>query len=119
VRYLVALLLIALVVDTQASTVIAPAEAADHVGQLVTVSGRVEGVYVRTSSGATFINFGAPYPNHVLNAVIFKGKRALFPGVDSWKGKTVEVTGKVQLYKDKPEIILNTPVQVTVEGGSK
>jgi DNA/RNA endonuclease YhcR with UshA esterase domain len=44
--------------------------------------------------------------------VILAADAAKFPGVTSLNGKTVDVTGKVQLYKGKPEILLTDAAQI-------
>jgi TonB family protein len=63
-----------------------------------------------------FLNFGGQYPDHVFNAVIFSQQFQLFPEARSWEFKSIEVRGKIQLYKSngKPEIILERQEQVTV-----
>jgi DNA/RNA endonuclease YhcR with UshA esterase domain len=60
------------------------------------------------------VNFGGRYPNHVFTAVIFSKNLQSFPEARSWEGKVLRVRGKVQLYREKPEIILTAPDQVTV-----
>lgn len=89
-------------------------EASRHVGETVTVTGIVGDVGHSQRSNTTFVNFGEPFPNHSFTAVIFASAASLFPDVDSWKGKTLRVTGVVKVYRGKPEIILNSPAQVTV-----
>ncbi len=90
---------------------IAPSEARDHVGKTVTIGGAVSNVH-RLSSGMTFIELGGRYPDNVFTAVIFAPDAGKFPGMSALAGKTVEITGKVQLYKSKPEIVLNDASQV-------
>jgi hypothetical protein len=94
--------------------VIAPADAAQHVGKEVVVEGVVVQVSVSTPSEPIYLNFGARYPKHVFAAVVFAEKRALFADAGKWEGKKVRVTGTVQLYRGKPEIVLNDPAQVVL-----
>jgi len=81
------------------------------VGQTLTVEGTVAGVTV-LRTGTTFLNFGAPYPNQTFTAVIFRSAASGFPNPQQWEGKRVRVTGKVQLYRGKPEVILNETSQL-------
>ena len=84
--------------------VITDSEAAKFVGQNVEVRGSV--VAVTTSrKGNTFINFGAPYPNQTFTGHLPTGSTlALDPWVQSLRGKSIGITGTVELYKGKPEI---------------
>ena len=65
-----------------------------------------------TRSGTTFLNFGAAYPKQTFTAVIFRSAASLFPNPQQWEGKRVRVTGKVRLYRDRPEIILAASSQL-------
>jgi DNA/RNA endonuclease YhcR with UshA esterase domain len=93
---------------------IPPADAAQHVGELVIVQGVVDQVSVSSRSSTTYLNFGSRYPNHTFAAVIFQAKQSQFPNVQAYEGKKVEVRGVVQLYRGKPEIILNERGQLRV-----
>jgi len=90
---------------------IQPADAKGHVGQTVTVEGAVDDVHT-TAAGNTYIDLGGRYPNNAFAAVIFSKDASKFTNVGALKGKTVDVTGPVRLYKDKPEIILNNADQL-------
>jgi DNA/RNA endonuclease YhcR with UshA esterase domain len=91
---------------------IAPTEAKDHVGQSVTVEGRVSEVHHTASGNAIFIDIGGRYPDNVFAAVIFQDDFDKFPDIDALEGKTVDVTGPIKRYKGKPEIILTDPAQI-------
>jgi DNA/RNA endonuclease YhcR with UshA esterase domain len=97
-----------------AQKVVSAQEASQHVGQVVTVTGTIGGIGHSPRSNTTFINFGALFPNHDFIAVIFASAASQFPDVDSWNGKTASVTGVVKMYRGKPEIVLNSPNQITV-----
>ena len=110
-----AILVGSLVVLEQArpqQVVIPDSGAASHVGQTVTVEGTVANVHV-TRSGTTFLNFGAAYPKQTFTAVIFRSAASLFPNPQQWESKRVRVTGKVRLYRDRPEIVLEASSQVS------
>jgi DNA/RNA endonuclease YhcR with UshA esterase domain len=58
---------------------------------------------------------GGKYPNQCFTGFIPSGSAAQFPNAQQYDGKTVGVTGKIQLYKGKPEIIVNSPSQITMK----
>jgi DNA/RNA endonuclease YhcR with UshA esterase domain len=90
---------------------VTPTEAKAHIGQTVTVEGPVSDVHA-ARSGAIFIDMGGRFPDNAFAAVIFVGDLAKFPGVNAFGGKTAEISGPVQLYQGKPEIVLRSPDQV-------
>ncbi|TGD61990.1 nucleotide-binding protein [Tabrizicola sp. WMC-M-20] len=90
---------------------ISPQDAAQHIGASMTVEGVVAQVSV-SGGGTTFINFGGRYPDHVFYGVIFTSNAEDFPNVESLEGRSVALTGTVDLYKGKPQIILNSPDQI-------
>jgi DNA/RNA endonuclease YhcR with UshA esterase domain len=109
-----ALVLTAWTLSAQATaeTVVKPEDAASHVGQTVVVEGTVAKVSTSTRSDTTFLNFCAPYPNQCFTAVIFQSARPAFTDPQSWEGKKVRVSGRVKLYKGKPEVVLEKPSQI-------
>lgn len=100
--------------QTTAPVVVDAASAHAHVGEYVTVRGRVANVFT-SAKGNTFLNFGEPYPRQVFSAVIFAGSAEQFPNVKRLEGRNAFVTGRVKLYKGKPEIVLSTSAQLTAE----
>jgi DNA/RNA endonuclease YhcR with UshA esterase domain len=95
----------------QAQT-IAPSETKAHVGQPVTVEAAITDVHVAAKSGATFIDMGGEFPDNNFVAVIFADDAAKFPNASALEGKTVTITGTVQMYQGKPEIILKSASQL-------
>ena len=90
---------------------IAPDDAKAQVGKTVTVEGTVDNVHT-TAAGNTYIDMGGQYPNNTFAAVIFSADTSKFSNVTALKGKTVDITGPVKLYNDKPEIILKSADQL-------
>src|ERR1700739_3875950 len=87
---------------------ISSTEAKDHVGEMGTVCGHVSDTrYVENGSHVTFLNFEKPSPNHTFTAFVPASSRAKVgtPEKD-YKDKDVCVTGKIQDYHGKPEIIV-------------
>ena len=94
----------------------APEEAAKHVGETVTVCGVVASAKYagQVRGGPTFLDFGKPYPNAIFTALILGSDRAKFGAPEkAMQGKQVCVTGQVQLYQGKPQVILSDPKQLS------
>lgn len=93
------------------SETISPREAPRHIGDKMTVEGVVSQIST-SSGGTTFINFGGRFPNHVFYAVIFRKSLHKFEDVQALEGRAVAISGTVDSYKGKPQIILNSPDQI-------
>jgi len=94
----------------QAQT-IGPSETKAHVGQPVTVEAAITDAHT-AGSGVTFIDMGDEFPDNNFVAVIFADDATKFPNASSLEGKTVTITGTVQMYQGKPEIILKSASQL-------
>src|ERR1700686_5026095 len=90
---------------------IGPGDAKAHVGQTVTVDAAINDVHTGRS-GVTFIDIGGRYPDNDFTAVIFAGDATKFPNASALDGKTVVISGPVQLYQGRPEIILKSADQL-------
>lgn len=105
---LTAFLFISLISFSQ--TVIKLEEVAKHIGDSVTVCGNVSSVrFLETAKNTpTFINLGQPFPNHSLTIVIWSEVRKQFETAPEvlFKDKEMCVTGRVELYKESPQIVL-------------
>jgi DNA/RNA endonuclease YhcR with UshA esterase domain len=97
-----------------AKTIIAPSDAKIHVGQTVTIHAAIDEVKIGRG-GATFLDMGGSFPDNAFAAVIFASDLAKFPTAKTLKGKTVAISGPVQLYQGKPEIILKTVDQLKAD----
>jgi hypothetical protein len=93
--------------------VISPLEAGDYNGKTVTVSGFVADIY--QSEKVAYLNFVEKFPNNPFTAVIFARQFSDFPEIDNYRNRKVEVTGRVSMYKGKPQIILNSPKQLKMK----
>src|SRR5437899_6231369 len=89
-------------------------EAAKHVGETATVTDKVDGVH-QSGKGNIFLNMGGKYPNQAFTAFIPSASAAQFSNAQQYEGRTVSVSGKIALYKGKPEIIVNSPSQISVK----
>jgi DNA/RNA endonuclease YhcR with UshA esterase domain len=91
-----------------------PEEAAKHVGETATIKGTVDGFH-QSGKGNIFLNMGGKYPNQAFTAFIPSGSAAQFANAQQYEGRTVAVSGKIQLYKGKPEIIVMSPSQIVAK----
>ena len=85
-----------------------------HVGDSVKVCAIVRNIkYLQKVKGQpTFLDYGGTYPNAPLTLVIWGERRSQFPDIDLYKGSNVCLTGKIVLYRDKPEIVLYSRQQI-------
>lgn len=114
------ILLIALVGSfaVNAQTNIKLEDVAKHVGDSVTVCGKVADMryFENSKNKPTLLNMGAKHPNGLLTVVIWENTRALFTSkIEDLKDKEVCITGRIILYKEKPEIVIDNPGQITVQ----
>jgi hypothetical protein len=91
---------------------ISPSEADAHIGQIAIIEGIVSEVHFDRRSGTTFIDLGGHYPANTFSGVIFARSRAAFPDVPTLEGRTVDISGKIDRSRGKPEIILTSPGQL-------
>ena len=94
----------------QAGTLTAD-QAKAHIGQTATVEGRVH--VNRTQDGETYIDVGGNGPNAPFSAYVSRWNKGKFTDVDKLDGKKVQITGEISTFRDKPEIFLTDPSQIT------
>ena len=97
---------------------ITAAEAGKHVGESATVCGLVVSAHYAATSKAqpTFLNLDKAYPNQPFTAVIFGTDRPKFSAPETaMLGKHICVTGKIELYRGKSEIIVHEPDQIAAQ----
>lgn len=96
-------------------------EARDHAGERATVAGPVaETFYDAASNGQpTFLNLGAGYPDpDRVTVLIWGDDRGEFPDPPetAYAGKTICVSGEIELSQGVAEIVVFTPAQIVVAG---
>ena len=86
-----------------------------HYGERVTVCSKVYGT--KALEKVTFINLGAAYPKSLLTLVIFTKDKSKFKEAPEamYADKTICVTGELKEYNNKPEIIISSPEQITIQ----
>ena len=90
---------------------ITPQEAKDHVGEVTTVTGSVDGF--KSLPRETFLNMGGQYPNHAFTVFCLTKTGITASKLQPFAGKVIAVTGKIVLYRGKPEIVLNSLSQIS------
>ncbi len=98
---------------------ITPDEAASHIGETVTVCGKIFGgkFFDRSEKKITLLNMGAAYPKSPLTIVVNEEDRKNFKTApeELYNGKNVCIKGIVKEYKGKPQIFIQSEADVTVE----
>lgn len=88
---------------------------AAYIGQEVTVCSNVAGIH--TSEGdkpVTYLSLGAAFPNQKMSVVIFQKtvSRMTTNPAEFFKNKDLCITGTLQMYHDKPQIVVIKPGQI-------
>jgi hypothetical protein len=99
--------------DEKPVAVVSPLDAVDYNGKTVTVKGFVADIF--KNEKVAFLNFVKKYPDNPFTGVIFARKFDDFPDITKFKNKNVELTGRVSMYKGKPQIIINKTSQIRVK----
>lgn len=96
--------------SASSQTVIQLSDVNKHIGDSVTVCGKVSGGrFLETAKNTpTFINLGDAFPNHTLTIVIWSDVRKQFEKApeELFKDKEVCVTGRVELFRERAQIVL-------------
>ncbi|NNF05499.1 MAG: peptidoglycan-binding protein [Candidatus Eisenbacteria bacterium] len=94
-------------------------EVGHFIGQTVTVCGPVAGTayFSRLRGEPTFINFDRQYPEQSFTVVIWGRSLGEFevPPDKLYADKQLCVTGRIETYKGKPQIIVTSPDQIEVQ----
>jgi DNA/RNA endonuclease YhcR with UshA esterase domain len=98
--------------STKPEAVVSPLLAKDYIGKVVTVKGFVADVY--KTEKVAYLNFVEKFPENPFSGVIFQSKFKEFAGMEIYGGKNVELTGRVTVYKGKPQIIMDSKEQIKI-----
>ena len=82
----------------------------------MTVTGKVAQVSIREK--LVYINLDKKHPETPFTGVIFARATNQFGNLKDLEGKAVEITGKVDDFHDKPQIVINSTNQLKVVGAS-
>ena len=94
-------------------------DAATHEGDSVTICTKIFGArYFENGKGApTLLNAGASYPDALLTVVIYGESRTAFENKpeEYYIDKNVCITGRISMFKGKPQIVINTQDNIVVK----
>ena len=90
-------------------------DAISMVGKTVTVCEKVYNV--RSTDKITQINLGGKFQNNPLTIIVFAKDYAKFKEsyFENLNNKNVCVKGKIELYKNNPQIIISNPIQLVIQ----
>ncbi|MCX7833390.1 MAG: hypothetical protein N2490_04190 [Ignavibacteria bacterium] len=87
-------------------------EVNDYINKTVTVKGYVAQVVMRPK--VNYLNFDKKYPDNTFTVVIFPDDMYKFDDLMKYQNKNVKVTGRISLYKGRPQIIVNSTSQIKI-----
>ena len=83
-----------------------------YLGDSLCVSGYVAEVYL--SEKVAYLNMENKFPKNIFSCAVFSEKFDVFGDLSAFKGKNIEVTGRVTTFKNKIQIILNSKDQIKI-----
>jgi DNA/RNA endonuclease YhcR with UshA esterase domain len=101
-----------------AQTTIKLEDVSKHIGDSVTVCGKVAGMryFENSNNKPTLLNIGAKHPDQLLTVVIWENARVLFTTkLEDLTDKEICITGRISLYKEKVQIVIEKPEQIVVQ----
>ncbi len=88
-------------------------EAPDHIGESLTVKGKIINIY-KSTGGMTFFDYCSSYKNCPFSVVIFSENIKNFKNLSTYIGKTILVSGTNKPYNGKAEMVLNAENQIKI-----
>lgn len=98
--------------NTKPEAVISPLQAKSHLGSVVTVEGFV--AEVRKTGKVAYLNFVEKFPENPFSGVIFSRSFEDFGDISIYEGKKVSLTGRVTVYRGRPQIIMDSKEQIKI-----
>lgn len=92
-------------------------EAAKHVGEDATVTGMVVAVG-KSKQGSVYLNMGQKFPKQTFSGVVHAPEADKVGDMSKFDHQRVTITGKIELYNDKPQIVITAPEQIQLAGGT-
>jgi CRISPR/Cas system CMR-associated protein Cmr5 small subunit len=77
-----------------------------NMGNKIQISERISQVKY-ADNGNVYLNIGGIFPRNKLSLVIFKNDLDKFGELQNYENKLLKIKGKLLMYKDKPQIIIN------------
>lgn len=88
------------------------ADASKHIGEYASVRGTLVKAHT-SASGTVFLDFCANYKTCPFSGVIFADDAKEFGNLSRYNDTTITLTGKIQSYQGKAEIVLSDPSQLS------
>ncbi len=103
--------------DTGPGPRIGPFEAAEHIGVVATVCGRVESTRWLGEGGLTFLNLGRPYPDQPFAVVIPADARERFSGPPerTFLHREICVVGRIGAHRGAPQVLVEAPDRIRTD----
>ena len=115
-KYLLIILLSGFTITSFAQQEIKLEDIRNHIGDSVKLIAKIYGgKYFETANNKpTLLDVGAHYPDAPLTLVIWGDVRSRFTNVPEtfYTGKEEWITGKIELYKNKPQIVIHNANQI-------
>ncbi len=115
-KHILLAIIIAIQIPAYSQTEIKIEDAKNHVGKTVKICIKIYGgKFLETAKGTpTFLNAGGNYPTAPLTLVIWADARKEFKNKpeEYYVGKSICVTGKIELFKDKPQMVITKEEQI-------
>ena len=108
--FFVLLLFIGISAVSYSQDTVSTKDSKNFIGETKIVRGIVASIFV-SNKGTVLINFDEPHPNATFVAVIKTGTTGV-SYADVKKGSIMTITGKIEEYKGKPEIIITEQSQI-------
>jgi DNA/RNA endonuclease YhcR with UshA esterase domain len=86
-------------------------QAARHIGETAKVTGTVQRVN-QSQGGSIFLDLGGKYPNNPFTVFIPRSASEKFPNFKRYDGAIITVSGEIEEYNKKAEIIVTDPSQI-------
>ena len=96
----------------ESDKIISTNEVNNYIKKTVTVEGYVADVVMRPK--VNYLNFDNKFPKHTFTVVIFPKDAENFEDLTIFKNKNIQVKGKMELYRGKPQIIVNSAEQINI-----
>jgi len=91
---------------------ISAAEAKDHMGETLIVTGKIAQVTLRPK--LVYLNLDEKYPQTPFSGIIFARATNQFGDLTKLSGQQVEIKGMIEAHREKPQIVLNSTHQLRV-----
>lgn len=105
-----ALLILLISVSGKAQKEVALQEISKHVGDSVLVEGKVYGTI--KAGKQLLLNVGGAFPRQLLTIVLDEEMQKILEGPLKSELQQVKVAGKVEIYRNKPRIVIKHPSQI-------